>query len=48
MAAFQRNFLAAGYVRTFNGKIENWHYEPLREKERVAALVRQAYMTRKD
>jgi len=47
MAAFQRNFLASGYVRIFNGMLENWQYEPLREKERVAALVRQAYITRK-
>jgi mitochondrial fission protein ELM1 len=47
IAAFQRSFLASGRIRTFNGMLEYWQYEPLREKERVAALVRQAYITRK-
>ena len=47
MAAFHRSILASGCVRIFNGTLENWQYEPLREKARVAALVRQAYMTSK-
>jgi len=43
IAAFQRAMLASGRVRLFNGVLETWHYEPLREKERVAGLVRAAY-----
>ena len=46
IAAFHRSFLASGRIRPFNGVLEHWHYEPLREKERVATLVREAYRTR--
>jgi uncharacterized protein len=37
---------ASGRIRPFNGKIESWSYEPLREMERVAGLVREAYLAR--
>jgi mitochondrial fission protein ELM1 len=41
--AFHRSLIATNRLRYFNGELEDWHYEPLREKERVAALVRRAY-----
>jgi len=40
---FHDSLAAAGCVRDFDGSLEHWHYEPLREKQRVAMLVRQAY-----
>jgi mitochondrial fission protein ELM1 len=42
-ALFHRTLLDAGRIRVFDGTLEHWNSEPLREKERVAALVRQAY-----
>ena len=47
MSAFHAEMLASGSVRMFRGAIEHWSYEPLREKERVAALVREAYLQRR-
>lgn len=44
-AAFHRSLLDSGRIRPFSGTLDHWKYEPLREKERVAALVRQAYDT---
>lgn len=41
--AFHQSLLASGRVRRFNGALERWQYEPLRDKERVAALIEQAY-----
>jgi mitochondrial fission protein ELM1 len=45
-AHFHRSLLDAGRIRLFDGTLVHWHNEPLREKERVAALVRQAYDAR--
>ena len=42
-ARFHQNLMAADRIRYFNGTLAHWHPEPLREKERVAALVWQAY-----
>ena len=38
-AAFLQDILASGRARTFNGSLEIWDYTPLRETERVAALL---------
>jgi mitochondrial fission protein ELM1 len=43
---FHRSLLDRGSVRLFNGMLENWDSAPLREKERVAALVRKAFLAR--
>ncbi len=43
MSAFHEALMSRGQLRKFNGALEQWHYEPLHEKERVAALVRDAY-----
>jgi mitochondrial fission protein ELM1 len=37
---FHRAFEAAGLTRPFAGRLESWSYEPPRETERVAALIR--------
>lgn len=38
-----RKLFDLGCMRPFNGNLENWSYEPLHERERVAVLVRKAY-----
>ena len=43
---FHKSLEASGRIRPFGGRIENWSYEPLREMERVARLVREAYLAR--
>lgn len=35
------NLIARGAVRPFNGKIENWTYEPLADSSQIAAEIRQ-------
>ena len=40
---FRRGFERHGRIRVFQGRIENWTYEPLREMERVAGLIRETY-----
>jgi mitochondrial fission protein ELM1 len=38
---FHESFVAAGYTRPFTGRLESWSYDPPRETERVAALIRE-------
>ncbi len=45
-ARFQRGLEESGRIRFFKGKIETWAYEPLREMERIASLIQQAYLSR--
>jgi mitochondrial fission protein ELM1 len=37
---FHAAFEAAGFARPFKGRIEHWRYDPPRETERVAGLIR--------
>jgi len=39
---FVRRLEGSGRVRMFDGRIESWTYEPLREMERVAHILREA------
>lgn len=39
LAAFHARLRAEGYTRPFDGRIESWRYEPLRETARVGALL---------
>ena len=41
---FHESMQRAGRTRPFNGRIESWSYEPMREMERVARIVREAYL----
>ncbi len=43
---FHRNLEESGRIRFFKGRIETWTYEPLREMERVASLIQEAYLRR--
>lgn len=43
---FQRGLEESGRIRFFKGQIETWAYEPLREMERIARLIQQAYLSR--
>ena len=43
---FHRRLQESGRIRAFDGRIETWTYEPLREMERVAGLVQEAYLAR--
>ncbi len=43
---FQSGLQESGRIRFFNGTIETWTYEPLREMERIASLIQQAYLSR--
>ena len=45
---FQRGLEESGRIRFFRGEIETWAYEPLREMERMASLIQQAYLSRLD
>ncbi len=45
-ARFHRSLQESGRTRPFNGHIESWTYQPLREMERVARLIREAYLSR--
>ncbi len=45
-ARFQRGLAESGRIRFFEGRIESWAYEPLREMERVAGLIQEAYLSR--
>jgi mitochondrial fission protein ELM1 len=45
-ALFHRGLEASGRIRFFKGLIESWSYEPLREMERVAQFIRNAYLAR--
>ncbi len=45
-ARFLRGLEQSGRVRLFKGQIESWTYPPLREMERIARLVREAYLSR--
>lgn len=44
-ARFHRSLEDKGCIRLFNGRIEAWTYDPLREMERVARLVHDAYLS---
>ncbi|MEM7679400.1 MAG: mitochondrial fission ELM1 family protein [Pseudomonadota bacterium] len=35
----QQNLIKAGIVKVFNGKLESWRYEPLREAEYIAKAI---------
>lgn len=41
---FHKSLLANDRVRLFNGRLEQWTYEPLREMERVAGLIRERFI----
>jgi uncharacterized protein len=41
---FHAGMQKTGRTRPFNGRIESWSYEPMREMERVARIVRDAYL----
>lgn len=43
---FHRSLQDSGRTRVFDGRIETWTYEPLREMERIARLIREAYLSR--
>lgn len=43
---FHKRLEASGRIRPFSGQIESWTYEPLREMERVARLIQEAYLAR--
>jgi uncharacterized protein len=45
-ARFQRSLVESGRIRFFDGRIETWSYEPLREMERVASLIHRAFLAR--
>ncbi|MBT3069333.1 mitochondrial fission ELM1 family protein [Rhodomicrobium sp. Az07] len=45
-AEFVRRLEASGRVRYFDGRIETWTYEPLREMDRVAQILRRAFLAR--
>lgn len=38
---FHKNFLHAGITRVFNGQLDLWNYDPLRETEQVAVKVKE-------
>ena len=46
-ARFLRNLEESGQIRFFEGRIETWAYEPLREMERIASLIQEAYLARR-
>jgi uncharacterized protein len=46
-ARFTRSMEESGRIRIFEGQIKTWSYEPLREMERVASLIQQAYLSKK-
>jgi mitochondrial fission protein ELM1 len=43
---FHRSLEQSGRIRLFKGRIESWTYEPLREMDRIARLVQEAYRAR--
>ncbi len=43
---FQRSLEGSERIRFFKGAIEAWSYEPLREMQRIAGLIQQAYLSR--
>ncbi|MBI4724608.1 MAG: mitochondrial fission ELM1 family protein [Rhodomicrobium sp.] len=43
---FHRSLENSGRIRLFRGKIEAWTYQPLREMERAARLIQEAYLSR--
>jgi uncharacterized protein len=46
-ARFHHNLEESGRIRFFDGKIQSWTYEPLREMDRIAGLIQQAYLLRR-
>jgi mitochondrial fission protein ELM1 len=44
---FHRRLEKSGRIRPFKGSVEMWTYEPLREMERVAGLVRSAFLAKR-
>ena len=44
---FHHKLEESGRTRVFKGRIETWTYEPLREMERVASLIQEAYLSRR-
>jgi mitochondrial fission protein ELM1 len=47
-SSFYQSLLDSGRIRWFDGKLENWTYEPLAEVARAASLIQQAYEARKN
>ncbi len=47
LGSFHRALRDAGYTRTFDGRLENWSYAPLRETERVGALLAEKLAARR-
>jgi mitochondrial fission protein ELM1 len=45
---FVRRLEESGRVRMFDGRIENWCYEPLREMDRVAQVLQRTFLARID
>lgn len=45
-ARFHHNLAENGRIRFFDGHIQSWTYEPLREMERIAGLIQEAYLSR--
>jgi hypothetical protein len=45
-ARFHRSLEESGRIRSFKGQIEKWTYPPLREMERIAHLIQEAYLSR--
>jgi mitochondrial fission protein ELM1 len=45
--AFHQSLIASGRLRMFDGRLEHWQYEPLRERERVATFVRRSFEARR-
>jgi mitochondrial fission protein ELM1 len=43
-SAFHQSLLETNRIRWFEGRLENWSYEPLAEMPRVAALIKEAYL----
>jgi len=46
-AEFVRRLEESGRVRYFDGQIESWSYEPLREMQRVADILRRDFLARR-
>ena len=48
LAAFHERLRAEGYTRPFDGRLESWTYEPLRETTRVGEILAARLAARKD
>lgn len=46
--AFHENVTRAGIARIFEGTLENWAYEPLRDSERIAGVIRRQLINKRN